>query len=124
MRLEIAVPSEARAGDSVSIMLRLVNDGSVPVDVPLQGRPVAFDVSVTRPDGSLVWRRLEGEVVTAILQLRSVPAGDTLTFQANWDQRDAAGLPVPSGEYLVTASVPSDPPKAFEAGPVKLRIRP
>jgi len=101
-----------------------VNDGSVPVDVPLQGRPVAFDVSVTRPDESLVWRRLEGEVVTAILQLRSVPAGDTLVFQANWDQRDAADLPVPPGEYLVTASVPSDPPKAFEAGPVKPRIRP
>ena len=123
MHLEIAVPPEARAGDSVPIVLRLVNDGSAQVEVALQGRPVAFDISVTRPDGSLVWRRLDGETVTAILQLRALPAGDTLVFRADWDQTDASGRPVPPGKYLVTGVLPSDPPQVFTAGPVKLRVR-
>ena len=118
------MPPEARAGDSVSIVLRLVNDGSVPVDVPLQGRPVAFDVSVTRPDGSLVWRRLEGEVVTAILQLRSVPAGDTLVFQANWDQRDARRPAGATGRVSRHGIRAVGSAQGFEAGPVNLRIRP
>jgi hypothetical protein len=123
MRLEIAVPSEVRAGDSVPIVLRLVNDGSVQVDVALQGRPVAFDVNVTRPDGTVIWRRLEGETVTAILQLRTLQPGDSLIFATDWDQRDAGGRSVPTGDYLITGSLPSDPPTVFQAAPATLRIR-
>jgi hypothetical protein len=122
MRLDIAVPPEVRRGDSVPIVLRLINDGATQVEVPLQGRPVAFDVKITRPDGALVWRRLEGETVTAILQLRVLPAGDTLVFHGSWDQRDVGGTQVPPGEYLVTGILPSDPPAVFQVGPVPLSI--
>ena len=124
MRVEITVPAEVRRGDSVSIALRLVNEADTAVEVALQGRPVAFDVTVTRPDGELVWRRLAGETVTAILQLRSVPPGESLDFQAAWDQRSAGGAPVPAGEYVVQGAIPSDPPTVLRSRPAKLKILP
>jgi intracellular proteinase inhibitor BsuPI len=124
MHVEISVPAEVRRGDSVPIALRLVNDADTAVEVVLQGRPVAFDATVTRPDGELVWRRLAGETVTAILQLRRVPAGGSLEFRTAWDQRSAGGEPVPAGEYVVQGAIPSDPPTVLRSGPAKLKILP
>ncbi len=124
MRVEITVPAEVRRGYSVPIALRLVNDADTAVDLALQGRPVAFDVSVTRPDGEQVWHRLAGETVTAILQLRRVAAGEQLDFHATWDQRSDGGAPVPAGEYLVTGTIPSDPPTVLRSNPAKLSILP
>jgi Intracellular proteinase inhibitor len=122
MRLEMTVPREVRLGDSVPIVLRLVNDADAAAEVALQGRPVAFDITVARRDGDLVWRRLEGEVVTAILQLRQLGPRETLTFRDTWNQRSREGTAVPPGDYLVTGSLPSDPPAVFRAGPLPLRI--
>lgn len=124
MRLEITVPAEVRRGDSVPVILRLVNDADTAAEVALQGRPVAFDVTVTHPNGLRVWRRLAGETVTAILQLRTVPAGESLDFLTAWDQRSATGAPVPAGEYEVKGTIPSDPPTEFRSGPAKLTILP
>jgi hypothetical protein len=124
MRVEITVPAEVRRGDSVPIVLRLVNDADTAADVALQGRPVAFDVTVSHPDGVPVWRRLAGETVTAILQLRTVPAHASLEFRTTWDQRDDRGASVPAGQYEVKGTIPSDPPTEFRSGPAKLKILP
>ena len=124
MRIEISVPAEARRGDSVPIALRLVNDADTAVEVALQGRPVAFDVTVARPDGEPVWRRLAGETVTAILQLRMVAAGESLDFRTAWDQRTDRGAPVPAGEYVVKGTIPSDPPAVFRSDRVNLKVLP
>jgi hypothetical protein len=124
MRVEITVPAEVRRGDSVPIALRLVNDSDTAVDVALGGRPVAFDVTVVRTDGTLVWRRMAGETVTAILQLRTVAAGESIDFRTAWNQRSASGAPVPAGEYSVTGIIPSDPPTEFRSDPARLRIVP
>jgi hypothetical protein len=124
MRVEIEVPAEVGRGDSVPILLRLVNDADTAVDVALQGRPVAFDVTVTRAGGEQVWRRLAGETVTSILQLRTLAARESLEFRTSWDQRSDAGAPVPPGEYVVRGAIPSDPPSVLRSGPAKLRILP
>jgi hypothetical protein len=124
MQLEIGLPSSVIAGQPVPIEVRLVNAGDLPRDVVLQGRPTAFDIAVTRPDGTPIWRRLEQEVVTAILQLRQLAPRETLRFRGEWDQRDARGAQVPPGDYLVSAELPSDPPAAFRSEAVRLRIRP
>ncbi len=124
MRVEITVPAKVRRGDAVPIMLRLVNDADTAVDVVLQGRPIAFDVAVTRTDGEPVWHRLAGETVTAILQLRTLPAGESLVFRTTWDQRSHSGAPVPAQEYEVQGAVLSDPPTVFRSGPAKLTILP
>jgi hypothetical protein len=124
MRVEIEVPSEVGRGDSVPILLRLVNDADTAVDVALQGRPVAFDVTVTRAGGEQIWRRLAGETVTSILQLRTLAARESLEFRTSWDQRSDAGVPVPPGEYVVRGAIPSDPPSVLRSAPATLRILP
>jgi hypothetical protein len=124
MRVEITVPAEVRQGDSVPIVLRLVNEADTAAEVALQGRPVAFDVTITRPGGELVWRRLAGQTVTSILQLRTLAAGESLEFRTLWDQRTAAGAAVPTGRYVVRGTIPSDPPSVLRAGPATLKILP
>ncbi len=124
MRVEITVPAEVRRGDSVPIVLRLKNEADTAVDVTLQGRPVAFDVTVTRAGGELVWRRLAGEIVTSILQLRTIGARESLEFRASWNQRGADGEPVPPAEYVVRGAIPSDPPRVLRSDPAMLKVLP
>lgn len=119
----MTLPREAARGVPVRIHLRLVNPSDQPANLALQGRPAAFDIVVTDRKGGPVWRRLEGEVVVAVLQLRSLGPGEAVEFEAMWDQRDQAGVPVPAGEYLVTGQVPSDPPRFYTTAPAKLLIR-
>jgi hypothetical protein len=124
MDLAIALPSVARVGRPVTIGLRLLNAGDTAAEVVLQGRPPAFDIRITQADGRPVWRRLEGEVVTLVLQLRRLEPGESLALTHVWDQRNAEGAQVPPGEYVVTADLPADPPAVFRAGPVRLTIVP
>jgi hypothetical protein len=123
MRLTVEVPDRVRVGQLVPIRLKLVNPSDHPVDVVLQGRPTAFDVIVAGSTG-VVWRRLEREVVAAILQLRQLGPMDSLILETEWNQRDRSGAAVPPGEYTVTGELPSDPPTVFRSPPARLRIAP
>ncbi|HEX5726247.1 MAG TPA: BsuPI-related putative proteinase inhibitor [Longimicrobiaceae bacterium] len=102
------VPAQARAGEPVPIKLRLTNTGAAPREVYLTGRTVTFDVVVERAGGEVVWRRLEGETVQSILQVRTLAPGESLEFDASWDQRTNAGEPVPPGDYVVRGILPTD----------------
>jgi hypothetical protein len=72
MTLHLVMPACVRAGEGVPITLRLTNPDRRAADVYLQGRPAAFDIVVTRRDGTPVWRRLEGAVIPAVLQVRQL----------------------------------------------------
>ena len=124
MTLQIVLPPTVRVGEAVPITLRLTNTGRKPVTAYLQGRPVAFDVIVSRRDSSVVWRRLEGSVVSAILQVRTLAPGEVLEFGETWSQRSNLGKSVGPGEYLVTGVLPTDPPAELRTQPVPLRILP
>ena len=120
MRVEIEVPPEVAAGDPVPITLRIANLTALPLELHLQGRTVTFDLTVRRGD-TVVWRRLEGETVQAILQIRTLAPGDALELTHTWDQQDRAGRPAGAGDYTVSGSVPTDG-APLRAGPVPLRI--
>ena len=124
LRLAILLPDSVPLGEPVPIALRLTNLGRKPVTAYLQGRPVAFDVIVSRRDGTPVWRRLEGTVVPAILQVRSLRPGAVLEFHDTWPQRTNLGAAVGPGEYLVTGVLPTDPPAELRTQPVRLHILP
>jgi Intracellular proteinase inhibitor len=115
------LPPQVAAGDSVRVTLRLTNTGAAPRDVYLMGREIAYDVVVLAPDGSPVWSRLAGETVPAILQIRTLPPGGSLTFHAAWSGRTAGGRPAPPGEYTVRGYLPTDDAR-LETPPVPLRI--
>jgi hypothetical protein len=124
MRFEIVLPDSVRAGEPVPVTLRLTNTGREQLTVYLQGRPIAFDVTVRRLDGTIVWRRLEGEVVSAILAVRQVEPGASLEFEAVWPQLSNTGEAVPPGKYHVTGALPTDAPEPLQTSPALLRIVP
>ena len=124
MTLHIVMPACVRVGEGVPITLRLTNPDRRAADLYLQGRPAAFDIIVTRRDGTPAWRRLEGAVVPAVLQVRSLAPGAVLEFHDTWPQRTNLGAAVEPGEYLVTGVLPTDPPAELRTQPVSLRILP
>ena len=50
----VHAPASVRAGEPVPIELVLTNRTERPLTLYLQGRPLAFDISVSREDGSQV----------------------------------------------------------------------
>ena len=124
VRLDLVVPDSVRLGEEVPISLRMTNTGRNSATVYLQGRPTAFDIIVTREDGTPVWRRLKRAVVTAILQVRVLSPGETLDFTEHWSQKTDSGEAVPPGEYRVVGVLPTDPPAELRTEPAHLRILP
>jgi Intracellular proteinase inhibitor len=106
--VELLMESSADLGVPVSITLRLRNDGTGPIDLELPGRPVAFDITIFRPDGTQVWRRLARGVVGSALMLVRLAPGEIRDFTVGWDQVDNAGRPVGPGRYTVRGVLPTD----------------
>ena len=104
LSLRLDVPSRVWQGERVPIVLTLANHGRTSQDFLLgvgMRRP-HFDVTVSREDGSLVWRRLAGMTIAGVLKnLRLEPEG-TMEFAHVWNQHGLDGSPVPSARYLVT----------------------
>ena len=124
MTLHLVLPARVRVGEGVPITLRLTNADRRAASVYLQGRPAAFDIVVTRRDGTPVWRRLEGAVFPAVLQVRSLAPGAVLEFHDTWSQRTNLGAAVEPGDYLVTGVLPTDPPAELRTHAAPLRILP
>lgn len=124
LRLALEVPDAVRTGETVPIALRLTNAGDEPVRLHLPGRVPVFDVEVEDADGAVVWRRLEGRTVPAILQVRTLAPGDTLELEATWDQRDRDGEPVPPGRYTLRGTLPEARGDPRETPPALLRVLP
>lgn len=113
--LELVLPRSIKAGRLVPIRLRVQNRTREPVDLYLRGRTPTFDVVVARKGGEVVWRRLENEIVPAILQLRTLGPAERLELEAVWDQRTSSGRPAEPGEYtarglLLTEGEPMEAP--------------
>jgi hypothetical protein len=111
LRLSLDLPRTIRAGAAVPISVRVENTTDRTLDLYLRGRTIAFDLVVSDEGGEIVWRRLEGEVIPAILRIEPLPAGESLTLEATWDQRTNAGDPVDPGMYTVRGELltESDP---------------
>jgi hypothetical protein len=121
LRLETDVPSQVRAGEPVPITLRATNTGSRPLEMYLMGRSVTFDITVSRPSGAVVWRRLDGQTVPAILQFRILAPGETLELRHDWDQRATRGRIVSPGTYVVQGALLTDA-QPLRTPAVSLRI--
>ncbi|HEX5575665.1 MAG TPA: BsuPI-related putative proteinase inhibitor [Gemmatimonadales bacterium] len=104
------------------ITLRVSNPAQKPATVYLGRRPTAFDIVITRTDGRPVWRRLNGAVSNAILQVRVLAPREVLEFSDTWRQQDDRGRPVQAGEYRVTGVLPGDPPQQLRTSTASLHI--
>lgn len=124
LAFSIHVPASVRTGEPVPIALRVRNRTDGPVQLHLLGRTIAFDIVVTREDGTPVWRRLEGQAVQSILQLRTLAPGETLELSDRWDQRGRGGAAVPPGLYRVHGELPTDEPEPLRTPAAPLLILP
>ncbi len=97
--LELVLPPGVHPGERVPIELRVRNQTARTLDLYLRGRTPTFDVVVTRPDGEVVWRRLEDEIIPAIVHLRALAPGEQLEIRGVWDQRRKSGRPAEPGDY-------------------------
>lgn len=102
LKVGLEAPDSVRAGTKVEFRLVVANDSPAPVDLYLRGRKPTIDVEVTRENGDVVWHRLEGEIIPAVLQLHTLPRGAHLDVTASWDLR-IDGKPASPGEYEVNA---------------------
>lgn len=108
LRLSLEAPDSVPAGRAVSLTFRIENISDRTLDLNLRGRTIAFDVIVRGTDGGVVWRRLENEVVPAIIRLETLRPGGMLELGATWDQRSYAGRQVAPGPYVVEAELLTD----------------
>jgi hypothetical protein len=120
--VSLEAPPEVRAGEAVPLTLRVTNTGDRPLTLHLRGRPVAFDLVVSRGDGSIVWRRLEGAMIAMVLQVRTLAPGEALLLEDTWRQQTTRGARVPPGDYTVTAELLIDSPLPLRSSPSSLRI--
>jgi hypothetical protein len=125
VQLRLDAPNTARVGERVSLTIIVENPTDRPVDLYLRGRQIAFDVVVTDSDGVVVWRRLEGEIIPAIVQLKSLAPREVLALRTTWEQRSNRGRPLAAGLYSVRGLVLTDDAQApLETAAVELRILP
>ena len=117
VRVTLRLPGQVQAGDSVPITVRVENTGSRRVDLSLLGREIAFDIIIETNSGQPVWRRLQGATLQSILQVRSLAPGEAFELHDSWP----AARP---GDYLVSASLPTDAPPLVTRHPTPLRVVP
>lgn len=121
LRLRLLLRGEARAKEPVVITLRVENIGSSPLDLYLRGRTIAFDLVVSRSNGTLIWRRLHDQVVPAILRLETIAPGASLELKDVWHQRSNDGELVAPGDYMVHGELLSEEqPLVTPAEPLRI----
>jgi hypothetical protein len=123
LALALVVPEEVRPLEPVPIRLRVVNRTERSLELYLRGRTIAFDLMIAGPDDVLVWNRLYGEIVPAILRLEVLAAGATLELEHTWDQRSNTGAVVAPGTYTVCAELLTEG-EPLRPQPASIRILP
>jgi hypothetical protein len=93
----------------------LRNAGDRPVEAHLLGRTPAFDIVVEDARGNVVWQRLGGAMISAILQLRTLAPDETLEWRAAW-------RPQEPGTYSLRGIVPTDEREPIRTKPVHLHV--
>ena len=97
--LELVMPARVRSGETVQLTLRVVNRSDREIDLYLRGRSITFDAEIARTNGEVVWQLLAGEIIPAIVHLRTLGVGERLEARAAWDQQTERGLDLEPGKY-------------------------
>lgn len=124
LRFELVAPGEVHQGAPVPITLRLTNTTDHPMEVHFLGRTIAFDITVARENGPVVWRRLQGAAIQGILQIKVLAPGETLELTDVWRQRDIAEQSVGPGTYIVQGALPRETREPLRTAAARLRIAP
>ncbi|HMI55002.1 MAG TPA: BsuPI-related putative proteinase inhibitor [Gemmatimonadaceae bacterium] len=111
LRISLTAPESVPLGSKVPIVIRLENAGETALELYLRGRTIAYDILIEDATGEVVWRRLEGEIIPGIIQIKVLDSGEVLELSHDWDQRTNRGDLVEPGSYTVRGSVLTDSPE-------------
>lgn len=100
--LSLEVPSDVRAGETVTLKMKYKNTSYFPAK--LFSSFVPDDFIVTTSDGKEVWRLRRGVIPDVLLEKFIQPKGE-LEFSSVWKQVDNNGIPVQPGIYLVRGTL-------------------
>lgn len=105
LELSTRVSPRVHPSGRVDIELTARNPTPRALDLYLRGRDPTAEVLVRDEAGAVVWRKLEGAAIPAILQLRSLMPGDSLVLRESWTPRDRGGRRLPPGTYRIEAEL-------------------
>ncbi len=94
------VPGEAAAGKPVTLILEVTNHVAAMTLTYNSGQ--MFDFWVEQ-NGLELWRWSRGRMFTQALVHRTINAGETVRFTAQWEGTDNQGKPLAPGAYRVHA---------------------
>ena len=87
------------ASSGVTLTLAVTNAASVPVALEFSSGQ-QFDVTLRRPDGTVVWTWSADKLFTAMLTSRTLAPGETATYSAVWS-------PATPGTYAAVGTLTS-----------------
>jgi hypothetical protein len=122
--LSLSAPARVRRGEPVPVAVRVSNTGTHPLELYLRGRSPTLDLVVRDTRGGIVWRRLQGEVIPAIVHVLVLQPGASFELRAGWDQTTAAGTPAPPGVYRLRGELLIDHRDPLETNPVSVEVTP
>ena len=124
LRLALELPARVRAGEEITIVLQATNVTDRTLELYLQGREPTADVVVRTSSDRVVWHRLAGGAVAAILRLEPLAPDATLTVRVTWTQVGDDGAPIAPGVYEVSAQLLAERPDALQFPPAWIEIVP
>ena len=113
--------SETRYGDTLSLKLKLRNNGDETIQFHTGGRP-PHDFMITTADGEEVWNWKCAKIILGPLDGRVLRPGEELEFTGEWEQVDNRGEPVPPGTYLIRGVLNMGSPERLATATHKLRV--
>lgn len=122
LRLDIEAPQRFPRGEPVPITLIIRNTSDRHVELYVTGRPVAFDIVITSADGTVVWRRLEGQTIAAALQVLELRPHSMFELRDDWTQRTNTGVAVNPGTYTIVGELMMERQGSLVSRPANLEI--
>jgi hypothetical protein len=113
--IEVRVASDKstyRAGESVKFTVTVINQDDQPRTLHFPNGQ-NFDITVTPTNqNEALWRWdwSHDRMFTQMLREQVLKPGETLTFNATWNQKDNEGKKMPRGEYSVQAKLTTEKP--------------
>jgi hypothetical protein len=116
LELKLELPREADAGSRMAAVLRVRNLGDRPIDLYLRGRTFTVDVIAQRTDGDTLWRRLDGEIIPAMIHHQRLVPKRSIAIPVAWTWT------LGTGEYQLQALLLTEG-EPLPSNRVSLRLR-
>lgn len=126
LSVQLKVETPVQLGESVTMTLKVRNNGIRPVTLTFTNPPEA-DFVVMTGDGAEIWRWSHGKAFimsgtnTLVVPPPVVlPPGGGKEYEVEWDQKDNDGNPVPAGNYLVQGILNTNPVIQSDVHPLQI----